>query len=381
MFSAGYNFPCSSKQLSSRFSGFAAGTERYQYDNDKPTSLYPENRYDHVASCTAFRKWKEEGADKIHWRGQAPRKLNAKSRSSVYENHHLLPSPTSFFVSAKSNFLSITQMKISVLINNYNYARFIDECLDSVQRQTHPADEVIVVDDGSTDDSVKRIKAHSQNVICIEKENGGQYSAMQAAIGVATGDVFCFLDSDDTWKPEYLKKVCAAFQSHQQPDFVYTSLEIFGKARGPHILNCKKKRPQFIPKSQQLLLVSKVFLGGPTSANSIKAPFARRLFENKSPDRLEDYRISADRILVFGSSIIDCSKLQLPEQVVNYRVHGSNGYYNKEIDDAERVKAYSSYKRLVNELSNEFAVTLNQSHLHEEFQVVLNSGNLEVLTS
>ena len=55
-------------------------------------------------------------------------------------------------------------MEISVLINNYNYAEYITECLNSVSQQTRVADEVIVVDDGSTDHSVEVIKANSRRL-------------------------------------------------------------------------------------------------------------------------------------------------------------------------------------------------------------------------
>jgi len=265
-------------------------------------------------------------------------------------------------------------MKVSVLINNYNYASFITECLDSVRAQTQATHEVIVVDDGSTDDSVERIKAHPLNVTCIEKENGGQYSAMQAATQAATGDIFCYLDSDDTWHPDYLNKVCAAFKSDQKPDFVYTGLTKFGKECGPHHLSSKTECPQFIPKSQQLLLARRVYVGGPTSANSIKSEYARRLFKDASPERLKDYRLCADQVLVLGASLIGCSKSQLPARLVNYRVHGSNGFHNKETDNAEQNENQDRFLRLKDQLSSELNVDLEPSRLFSEFHQFLKSA-------
>jgi glycosyltransferase involved in cell wall biosynthesis len=265
-------------------------------------------------------------------------------------------------------------MKVSVLINNYNYASFIEECLSSVTKQSRPADEIIIIDDGSTDDSVKRIKAHPLNVICIEKENGGQYSAMQVATQIATGDILCYLDSDDTWSPDYLKEVCAAFQSIQQPDFVYTGLEKFGNEHGPHHLNSESQHSQLIPQSQQLLLARRVYVGGPTSANSIKSKYARQLFKDASPERLKDYRLCADQILVLGSSLIGCRKLQLPNRLVNYRVHSSNGFHNKETDKTEQNRNQDRFLRLRDQLSSQLNIKLNPSLLSREFQEFLESG-------
>ena len=267
-------------------------------------------------------------------------------------------------------------MKVSVLINNYNYAAFITECLDSVHAQSQLIHEVIVVDDGSTDNSVEHIKSHPLNVTCIEKENGGQYSAMQVAIQAATGDIFCFLDSDDTWHPDYLKIVCEAFRSERQPDFVYTGLTKIGEESGPHHLNSEIQYPQFFPLSQQLLLARRVYLGGPTSANSIKATYAKTLFEDSSTERLEDYRICADQVLVFGASIIGCSKLQLPNALVNYRVHKSNGYHNKEIDECEKKRDAERFERLVEGLSRELNIKSNPSELHSEIKKLVKSGHL-----
>ncbi|CAA6678756.1 MULTISPECIES: glycosyltransferase [unclassified Lentimonas] len=266
-------------------------------------------------------------------------------------------------------------MKISVLINNYNYASFITECLDSVQAQSYPIHEVIVVDDGSKDDSIERIKAHPLSPTCIEKENGGQYSAMQVATQIASGDIFCYLDSDDTWSPDYLKNVATAFESEHRPDFVYTSLEMFGNNHGPHHLNSKIDQPQFIPKSQQLLLIRRTYLGAPTSANSIKARYARQLFKDASPKRLNDYRICADQILVLGSSLIGCSKLQLPGKLVNYRVHGDNSFHNKEPEKSEQDKDLKRFLELREHLADQQNIELHPKELFNEFDQLLKAGN------
>jgi glycosyltransferase involved in cell wall biosynthesis len=68
---------------------------------------------------------------------------------------------------------------VSILINNYNYGRFLTEAIDSALNQTYSNIEVIVVDDGSTDNSQEIIKSYQDKIIPILKPNGGQASAIR----------------------------------------------------------------------------------------------------------------------------------------------------------------------------------------------------------
>lgn len=89
----------------------------------------------------------------------------------------------------------------SVIVNNYNYARFLKTAIDSALDQTHAATEVIVVDDGSTDESRDVIAGYGDRVLAVLKENGGQASAFNAGFAVSRGEVVIFLDADDALFP------------------------------------------------------------------------------------------------------------------------------------------------------------------------------------
>jgi glycosyltransferase involved in cell wall biosynthesis len=94
----------------------------------------------------------------------------------------------------------------SIIINNYNYGRFLRDAIDSALDQAYPWTEVIVVDDGSTDDSRTVIRGYGQRLRTIFKKNGGQSSAFNAGFRASRGQVICFLDADDMLHRRTLEK-------------------------------------------------------------------------------------------------------------------------------------------------------------------------------
>ncbi len=99
----------------------------------------------------------------------------------------------------------------TVLINNYNYGRFLRDAIDSALGQTYPRVEVVVVDDGSTDDSRRVIDAYGRRIVPVLKANGGQESAVNAGFAVSRGEVVCLLDSDDTLASTALERAVPCF--------------------------------------------------------------------------------------------------------------------------------------------------------------------------
>ncbi|MEM8617377.1 MAG: glycosyltransferase family A protein [Pseudomonadota bacterium] len=102
-------------------------------------------------------------------------------------------------------------MKCSILINNYNYSKFVRECLESAVAQTYGDLEIIIVDDGSTDDSKEVISAIAEAsprpIKTIFKENGGQGSAMNEGYANCSGEIVFFLDADDFLAPDCVERV------------------------------------------------------------------------------------------------------------------------------------------------------------------------------
>lgn len=121
-------------------------------------------------------------------------------------------------------------MRIAAIIPLYNGARFIQQCLASVFEQSRPADEIIVVDDGSSDDGpaiVERIAAE-RPIRLFRKANGGQSSARNFGIAHSSCDLIALLDQDDTWYPNHLAKLEQPFLLHSAGaplGFVYSNMD------------------------------------------------------------------------------------------------------------------------------------------------------------
>jgi glycosyltransferase involved in cell wall biosynthesis len=91
---------------------------------------------------------------------------------------------------------------VSILINNFNYGRFLGQAIDSALAQSYRNVEVIVVDDGSTDNSREVILTYGKRIISVFKPNGGQASAFNAGFAASKGDWILLLDADDWFAPE-----------------------------------------------------------------------------------------------------------------------------------------------------------------------------------
>lgn len=109
---------------------------------------------------------------------------------------------------------------VSVVVTSYNYAHFLRPCIDSVLAQTYRPVEVIVVDDGSIDDTRDVLEGYGDCIRAIFQENAGQAAAMSRGVAESTGDILCLLDCDDTWEPQKVERVAAVLEAHPGVDWV-----------------------------------------------------------------------------------------------------------------------------------------------------------------
>lgn len=121
------------------------------------------------------------------------------------------------------------KQRISVVIPCYNDGRFLPETLDSLASQTRKADEILVVNDGSTDpDTLALLGRLPPAIRVLHQENQGLGFARNNGIKLLTGDLVLILDSDDLIAPDTLEKMEAALEANPDASWVYTQIESFG---------------------------------------------------------------------------------------------------------------------------------------------------------
>jgi glycosyltransferase involved in cell wall biosynthesis len=118
-------------------------------------------------------------------------------------------------------------VKVSVIIPVYNGRAYIAEAIDSVLAQTRPADEVIVVDDGSTDGVGEVLDRYGANLRVVRQGNRGPAAALNTGLAVTTGDTIAFLDADDLWTRDKLRQQCEALAEDPSLDGVFGYVEQF----------------------------------------------------------------------------------------------------------------------------------------------------------
>ena len=119
--------------------------------------------------------------------------------------------------------------RVSVIIPLYNKEREIGDTLRSVLAQTLPADEIVVVDDGSTDRSaaiVREIAASAPAIRLIQQPNAGECAARNRAMREAAGDYFALVDADDCWRPRFLEEIAALIAEFPDCGLYCTAFDI-----------------------------------------------------------------------------------------------------------------------------------------------------------
>jgi glycosyltransferase involved in cell wall biosynthesis len=205
---------------------------------------------------------------------------------------------------------------VSIVINNYNYARFLPDAVESALAQSWPSLEVIVVDDGSTDGSQAVIRQWGDRIIAVFKENGGQASALNAGWARARGEVVLLLDADDVLLADAAGRAVACMA----PDTAAIWAPVSVVDADLHSLG-RTLPADTMPSGD----VAAEILAGvrvpapPTSGTALH----RRLADVLFPIPEADWRISADAYLATLAPLAGriCA---LDQPAALYRVHGNN---------------------------------------------------------
>jgi len=244
-------------------------------------------------------------------------------------------------------------MKTTCLVNSYNYANYVIEAVDSALNQRVPFDEIIVVDDGSTDgtsDLLARKYGHVPSVQLVMKPNGGQLSCFNEGIRRATGDIIFFLDADDIYGPDYTAEVLATYSRVPDTDCVFTGMHRFGQLNDTQLPSSTDVDCGYSTISR--FFGSDEWIGAPTSALSLR----RTTLERFLPYPMEsDWRTRADDVLVYGCDLSGGKKYYLAQPLVHYRIHGHNHFHGKTFTANENYQRRLRLSRLFGWLHNKMA--------------------------
>jgi len=145
--------------------------------------------------------------------------------------------------------------KISIVTPSYNQGQFIRATIESVMSQSYDDLEYIVVDGGSTDDSVATLQEYSDRLKWISEPDEGQSDAINKGWRMSTGDVVTWLNSDDLLAtPQVIAQVAEAFRRHPDVDIIYGDYDVIG-VHGEHLF--RRKQAPFNP---HVLLFSNNFI-------------------------------------------------------------------------------------------------------------------------
>jgi glycosyltransferase involved in cell wall biosynthesis len=220
---------------------------------------------------------------------------------------------------------------VSIIISSYNYGRFLKDAIESAINQSYSNIEIIVVDDGSTDNSIEIIADYKDQITPIFKTNGGQASAFNKGFELSKGDIIYFLDSDDVLFSNAIQDSIGFFQNEGVAKVHWPLLKI----------NKEGKLIDGIAPTLPLIegnLLPELIISGPGGKGGYKhCPptsgniWSRNYLTNVFPIPEEVYKTCPDHYLLVHAPVFgEIRKIEKP--LAYFRSHGDNAS-NKPIED------------------------------------------------
>jgi glycosyltransferase involved in cell wall biosynthesis len=218
------------------------------------------------------------------------------------------------------------QPLVSILMSNYNYALYIGQAIESALGQSYRNIELIICDDGSTDDSARIIEEYERKddrLKLIRKVNGGQASGFNAAFYASRGEIITLLDSDDLFLPEKVEMVVANFAANPDAGFgVHRVIRISADNRRQGVWPMSAPLPRGWYGDGLLTDGGVLPYMPPTSGLSLRRQVAERIF----PLPLEDPLVKCPDQYITRIAPLLTRVTRADEALAEYRLHGSNNY-------------------------------------------------------
>ncbi|MGE5423482.1 MAG: glycosyltransferase family 2 protein [Ignavibacteriales bacterium] len=268
---------------------------------------------------------------------------------------------------------------VSVIINNYNYERFLARTIESVLAQTYPRVELIVVDDGSTDGSRGIIRNYAGRLTPIFKENGGQGTAINTGYEASKGELVLFLDSDDCLIPNTVQTVVDTYNADggQGLAKIQFTLEMVDA----ELRSLGKLIPPTLPATQEEVLEELLTTWGyrtpPTSGNV----YTREMLEKVMPVPPSYYDYSTDAYLNIQAPF-QGRVLSIEEILGKYVYHGDNQWLTLGSElTPDKIRSYVEVdernRQLLRSTAEKFGYTLKAKDNHYSMRSVMMLFKLE----
>ena len=245
-------------------------------------------------------------------------------------------------------------MNVSVLISNYNYGRYLEAAVESVMRQSLAAVEVVIVDDGSLDDSRERIERLAERypgtVIPVFQANAGQAAAINAGFARASGDVICLLDADDLWDPSKLQEVAAVFAGQPTLAMVMHQYRLVDADGNPVAERALHELPNG-DLGPLMVKTGGMWVFGATSSLSL----SRAALQQILPIPAGQWRLCADGAIAYAATFLGPVR-SLERPLGSYRLHGKNNHFAAGIKDEKTLADVE----MTNVYLNEFLARLGR---------------------
>jgi hypothetical protein len=235
--------------------------------------------------------------------------------------------------------------EVDVVINNFNYGHYVCRAVDSALAQDHPRVHVVVVDDGSTDDSRRRLEPYRGALELVFKENEGQAAALNAGFARCRGDLVIFLDADDELAPSAASRAAGALAA--EPDAARIQFRMALIDHAGRALGVTRPAPGVAMPSGDLRRAELSFpfdlAWVAMSGNAFAVQRLRRIMP--IPSR-EYGRWGADWYLVHLSTLLG-PVVSVDEVGAYYRVHGANAFEPAAaVLDLERIRREIAYQQV-----------------------------------
>jgi hypothetical protein len=208
-------------------------------------------------------------------------------------------------------------LQVTTIIPSYNRAHYLPLALDSVLGQTYPVGEIIIVDDGSTDNTREVVMRYEGQVRFYQQDHGGVSAARNKGLELAQGEIISWCDADDVWEPSFLQRTVTRLEDDLQLDGVYAGVA--------HIDSAGKRLPQenriTVPPDQLYAALADDCFIQTTGFVMRKRCFDQGGWFDTHFDISEDY----DMFLRLAKT---CRIVGLGEPLVQYRVHHQNTVSN-----------------------------------------------------